>query len=85
MTDISAELAALPKMPDVRTDAGRSFLIEALEARLAIAEKLLLEVVKAAQIGEPLCNIPLRGLGYTVYDDRTVIDARAYLAHRAKE
>lgn len=72
--DITAELAALPKMPDPKgTTVGNAFIIEryyALVPRLALAERLL---------GEFTGNG--RRLSIVEFMD----DARAYLAHRAKE
>lgn len=65
MTDITAELAALPKMPKPSVgDNTRELLAEvrALKAYLAIAERALQNAV-----------------------DGWTNDARAYLAHRAKE
>ena len=66
MADITAELAALPKMPDPKGNVvGNAFIIEryyALVPRLALAERALQNAV-----------------------DGWTNDARAYLAHRAKE
>lgn len=74
MADIIAELAALPKMPPKRytPDDGYTLAAEVsfYRARLAIAERLL---------GEFTGNG--RRLSIVEFMD----DARAYLAHRAKE
>lgn len=82
MTDITAELAALPKMPEVehyctpsldkQADAGRYHyaLADALRARLAIAERLL--------------DTTMTELSPALYL-AACEDARAYLAFRAKE
>lgn len=72
MTDIHAELAALPKMPDPKGNVvGNAFIIEryyALVPRLAIAERLLKDSTTEGWCSCSVCE-----------------DARAYLAHRAKE
>ena len=79
MTDITAELAALPKMPVERTywttnahphTEISGVYVEAIEARLALAERLL--------------DTTMTELSPALYL-AACEDARAYLAHRAKE
>lgn len=78
MTDITAELAALPKMPIERTywttnahphTEISGVYVEAIEARLAIAERLL----------------EAHATGRQNAAEQRFWDTRAYLAHRTKE
>lgn len=82
MTDLTAELDALPKMPEVedyctpsldkQADAGHYHYaaIQALEGRLALAERLL---------------VRFTGGGRRLSIVEAINDARAYLSFREKE
>lgn len=72
MADITAELAALPKMPqNMASVHSWRYECEFLRARLAISERLLTEAWTPHRLIADM--------------EKSRDDARAYLAHRAKE
>lgn len=80
MTDITAELAALPKKRAGDVDS----LLDFYEARLAIAERLL-KFASAASLHDECCSHFSEENAGLIACNCWLRDARAYLAFRAKE